>query len=77
MKRPDHFVCIDKANRDGLCDYFSTAHFTTNLDNYWDRIIAPMMQTPWWQAEMPNEEVEQKIWMAAMLDAIYYDPMKR
>jgi HKD family nuclease len=79
MKRPDHFVCIDNANREGLCDYFSTAPTTTNLDNYWDRIIAPMMQTPWWQAEMPSDEVEQEIWMgrAAMLDAIYYDPAGR
>ncbi len=79
MKRPDYFVCIDNANRNGLCDYFSTAPTTTNLDNYWDRIVAPMMITPWWQVEMPEDELEQKIWMgrAAMLDAIYYEPNER
>jgi len=79
MKRPDYFVCIDNANRDGLCSYFSSAPTTTNLDNYWDRIIAPMMTTPWWQSDMPHGGLEQAIWMgrAAMLDAIYYNPAKR
>lgn len=79
MKRPDYFICIDNANRNGLCDYFSTAPTTTNLDNYWNRIIAPMMLTPWWQSELPDDELEQEIWMgrAAMLDAIYYDPRER
>jgi hypothetical protein len=34
---------------------------------------------PWWQSEIPEDEVEQKIWMgrAAMLDAVYYDPTQR
>ena len=76
MKRPDYFVCIDSANRTGLCNYFSTAPSTTNLDNYWDRIIAPMMLTPWWQQEATTNSVQREIWLgrAAMLDAIYYDP---
>lgn len=79
MKRPDHFVCIDGANKKGLCNYFGVAPSTTNLDNYWDRIIAPMMLTPWWQADMPSDEREKEVWMgrAAMLDAIYYDPDER
>lgn len=79
MKRPDYFVCIDSANRDGLCNHFSSAPSTTDLDNYWSRIIAPMMASPWWQAEMPAIQKDQQIWMgrAAMLDAIYYDPKQR
>jgi hypothetical protein len=79
MKRPDYFVCIDNANRTGLCGYFGSAPTTTDLDNYWERIIAPMMLTPWWLTEVPDEDVEQEIWMgrAAMLDAIYYDPGQR
>lgn len=79
MKRPDYFVCIDNANRTGLCRYFGSAPTTTDLDNYWDRIIAPMMLTPWWQVDMPEDDMEQEIWMgrAAMLDAIYYDPTQR
>jgi len=79
MKRPDYFVCIDNANRRGLCSYFGSASTTTNLDNYWERIIMPMMLTPWWLAEVPDDDGEQEIWMgrAAMLDAIYYDPIQR
>lgn len=79
MKRPDHFVCIDNANRNGLCRYFGVAPTTTDLDNYWDRIVAPMALMPWWQADMPDDALERDIWMgrAAMLDAIYYDPSGR
>lgn len=76
MKRPDRFVCIDKANRVGLCAYFGVAPTTTNLENYWERIIMPMSLMPWWQADMPGDVGEQPIWLgrAALLDAIYYDP---
>jgi HKD family nuclease len=76
MKRPDQFVCIDNANRYGLCGYFGVAPTTTTLDNYWDRIIAPMRQMPWWLADSPTTTRAKEIWQgrAAMLDAIYYDP---
>lgn len=79
MKRPDRFVCIDGPNRDGLCDYFGVARTTTRLDNYWDRFAEPMTLMPWWQADMPDDLLEQQVWLgrAAMLDAIYYDPSKR
>lgn len=79
MKRPDYFVCIDNANKYGLCDYYAAAPTTTNLDNYWERIIAPTMLTPWWQTEMPGDGVELEIWMGrtALLDAIYYSPNQR
>lgn len=74
MKRPDQFICIDSANRAGVCGYFGCAPTTTNLDNYWDRVIAPLMLSPWWQSEIPEDELEREIWMgrAAMLDAIHY-----
>lgn len=79
MKRPDYFVCIDGANRYGLCTHFSVAPTTTNLSNYWERIIKPMMMTPWWDCDMPPKKSDQQTWMgrAAMLDAIYYDPKER
>lgn len=79
MKRPDYFVCLDNANRNELCSRFGVAPTTTNLDNYWDRIISPMMMAPWWGSDMPINNTDQEIWMgrAAMLDAIYYDPKKR
>ena len=76
MKRPDVFVCLDGANREGLCGYFGVAPTTTKLDNYWDRIVAPMSLMAWWQAESPKAHMEQEIWRAraAMLDSIFYDP---
>ena len=79
MKRPDRFVCVNNANRTGLCGYFGVAPTTTNLDNYWRRIIAPMQVMPWWRAEMPSDALGRQVWLgrAAMLDAIYYDPTKR
>lgn len=79
MKRPDYFVCICKPNKRQLADAFSTKYSTINLENYWERIIEPMHLMPWWQQDMPADEVEQKVWAgrAAMLDAIYYDPSAR
>ena len=79
MKRPDRFVCLNNANRTGLCTYFGVAPTTTNLGNYWERIVAPMQMMPWWRAEMPSDDLGRQVWhgRAAMLDAIYYDPIKR
>lgn len=79
MKRPDRFVCVNNANRTGLCGYFGVAPTTTNLDNYWARIVAPMQVMPWWRAEMPSDALGRQVWLgrAAMLDAIYYDPTRR
>ncbi|ABM31181.1 hypothetical protein C8246_12185 [Paracidovorax avenae] len=76
MKRPDRFVCINNANRTGLCGNFGVAKTTTNLSNYWKRIVAPMQLMPWWRAEMPTDRLGRQVWLcrAAMLDAIYYDP---
>lgn len=78
LKRPDWFVCLNNANRTGLCGYFGVAPTTTNLENYWSRIVEPMQVMPWWQAMMPSDGVGQQVWLgrAAMLDAIYYDPAK-
>ena len=75
MKRPDVFVCVNAANRGDLCAHFGVPPTTTNLDNYWDRIVAPMMETEWWRSPVPTLPFEEKIWKgrAALLDVIYYD----
>jgi HKD family nuclease len=75
MKRPDAFVCVNNGNREDLCSHFGTAPTTTDLTNYWDRIIEPMMTTEWWQeAPKPSDPLEQDIWngRAALLDVIYF-----
>lgn len=76
MKRPDIFVCVDSANRKDLCDHFGIAHSTTRLDNYWERLIEPMQEAPWWRHPLPIDPADAEIWLgrAALLDAIYYTP---
>lgn len=76
MKRPDSFVCIDSANRKDLCENFGVSPSTTNLENYWQRIIEPMHGDAWWRHTQPSDAADAEIWFgrAALLDAIYYTP---
>jgi len=77
MKRPDTFVCIDSANRRDLCENFGVSPSTTNLENYWQRIIEPMLGDEWWRHPQPTKAADADIWLgrAALLDAIYYTPL--
>ncbi len=77
MKRPDTFVCIDSANRKDLCENFGVSPSTTNLGNYWQRIIEPMHGDVWWRHAQPTKAADSEIWLgrAALLDAIYYTPL--
>lgn len=79
MKRPDIFVCLNVANRDGICNAFGTAPTTLSLENYWERVIVPMQNSPWWLHPRPREVFAARIWdnRAALIDSIYYDPSKR
>lgn len=79
MKRPDTFICLDSANRKDLCENWGVAYSTTRLHNYWQRIIEPMQQAPWWREPVPANPADAEIWhsRAAMLDAIYYSPKKQ
>lgn len=76
LKRPDVFVPVNAANRMSLCPAFGVAATTTSLDNYWERIIAPMQMLPWWNASRPANAHQGAVWdgRAALLDALYYDP---
>lgn len=76
MKRPDVFVCIDSANRKDLCEHFGVSPSTTNLENYWQRIIETMHGDAWWRNPQPSNAADAEIWLgrAALLDAIYYTP---
>jgi HKD family nuclease len=77
MKRPDTFVCVDNANRKDLCENFGVSPTTTDLDNYWQRIIEPMRGDEWWRHAVPTNAADAEIWLgrAALLDAIYYTPL--
>ncbi len=76
MKRPDAYVCIDSANRKDLCENFGVSPSTTNLENYWHRIIEPMHGDAWWRHPQPSNAADAEIWLgrAALLDAVYYTP---
>lgn len=75
MKRPDYFVCVDSKNARRLGADVGFAPSTLDLDNYWDRVVAPITEARWWNTERPVGP-SGKVWdvRAAMLDAIYYEP---
>jgi HKD family nuclease len=74
MKRPDYFICVDKKNRAGLSRDLGFSMANLSLDNYWENVIQPIIQSNWWNEKRP-EGNGGKIWDArvAMLDVIYYD----
>jgi hypothetical protein len=53
----------------------SFAPTTLSLDNYWERVIEPIRQSPWYNADRPSGR-DAELWDArvAMVDAIYYAP---
>jgi HKD family nuclease len=74
MKRPDVFVALNNGNRKSLCEQLGTAPTTTRLDNYWERIIVQVQQTPWWSAPCPSSPDERELWKGrvALLDTLHY-----
>lgn len=76
MKRPDVFVGLNNANRVGISKAFGTAPTTLKLSNYWERVVVPMQNSPWWLHPRPREALTGRIWdnRAALMDSIYYDP---
>jgi len=75
MKRPDVFVCVNGENRNGIAAALAFAPSTLELDNYWERVIEPIRQAPWYTTPRPTNR-NRELWDArvAMLDAIYYEP---
>jgi HKD family nuclease len=76
MKRPDFFVCVDAGNKPALAEALAFAPTTISLDKYWERIIEPIQQAPWYNEPRPAGR-NSELWDArvAMLDAIYYEPV--
>lgn len=75
MKRPDFFVCVDGGNKSRLSEALDFRPNMLTLDTYWDWVIEPIRQAPWYNAPRPLG-VDTELWDArvAMLDAIYYAP---
>jgi HKD family nuclease len=78
MKRPDKFVCVNAGNTIGLAHALTFAPTTLSLDNYWERVIEPIQQAPWFNEPRPAGR-DMELWDArvAMLDAIYYSPTSK
>lgn len=78
MKRPDFFVCVDGGNKSRLSKVLDFRPNMLNLDTYWDWVIEPIRQAPWYNAPRPVG-ADTELWDArvAMLDAIYYAPPKK
>jgi len=75
MKRPDFFVCVNGGNKPGLAVALEFRPTMLTLDTYWDWVIEPIRQAPWYNAPRPLGR-DMELWDArvAMLDAIYYAP---
>jgi HKD family nuclease len=76
MKRPDFFVCVDAGNKPALAEALAFAPTTISLDKYWERIIEPIQQAPWYNEPRPAGR-NRELWdsRVAMLDAVYYEPV--
>ncbi len=77
MKRPDYFVCFDKANSKNIQEAFGIRRlYHQEYERYWDDVIERILDSSWWNARRPENEIEAEIWegRAAFLDAVFYDP---
>jgi hypothetical protein len=72
MKRPDRFLSANKASENRIRMLFEIS--PTSTDDYLD-IITQVWEFPWWEAPLPDDKTEQRIWRArvAILDTIFYE----
>lgn len=76
IKRPDHFVCVDGKNKKGLAKALGLAPGKLRIDSYWDAVIEPILESPWYRSQSPTNSTELAAWQArvAMVDALFYKP---
>lgn len=74
MKRPDYFMCLDKKNKEGLCEALGIPK-SIRLDNYWDLIVERIINSVWWRSEEPTDPEELAVWngRVAFLDSLFFD----
>jgi hypothetical protein len=76
LRRPDYFICVDSKNRKGLCSTLGISTSNVTVSSYWDTVVAPFIDTPWWNSSCPESDDDSKtIWNGriAMVDSIFYD----
>ena len=63
MQRPDCFVCVDSKNRLGLYKMLGISERDVTVESYWETVVEPLLDTPWWQSERPSgDKDEETIW---------------
>ncbi|NLX20264.1 MAG: hypothetical protein GXY55_01155 [Phycisphaerae bacterium] len=74
IKRPDVFVCLNSANRSGLCREFGISQLPMDFDRYWQEIIQRIQDSVWWRSPRPSGGEALAIWQGrtALLDALFY-----
>lgn len=78
MKRPDEFFCLTNANQSAVMEGFGIKKEilkSKDYQRYWNEIMEPIKQSPWYNSEAPSEATELKVWKGrvAMMDALFYD----
>lgn len=78
MKRPDFFVCVAQKNEKKLCAAFGIAQ-KVPLSEYWDRVVARITDSNWWDSDKPTDPKERSVWhgRAAFLDVVFYEPINK
>lgn len=78
MKRPDYFVCFDRANKAGLSKAFGITINHHDYDAYWDSVVERICESKWWNSRRPKATAAGQVWdgRTAFLDAIYYVPVE-
>lgn len=73
MKRPDYFLCVNNANAKLLREVLGIKNVP--ISSYWDEIIEPILDTPWWKSKKPAGKLERDAWQGrvALLDAYCYE----
>jgi len=76
IKRPDYFLCIDRENKSGLAKALGLRQNKMRIDTYWDSVIAPILESPWYLSPRPVTSAGKLAWDArvAMVDALFYKP---
>lgn len=77
MKRPDEFFCLTGANQLSLMENFGIKKEiikTKSYERYWNEIIEPVRQSPWYNSDKPTDLKELQVWngRVALMDALFY-----
>jgi HKD family nuclease len=78
MKRPDEFFCLTGANESSLMKNFGIKKEiikVKNYERYWNEIIEPVRQSPWYNSDKPIDSKELQAWngRVALMDTLFYN----